>query len=253
MKRAILFALAAACAALVACAAPSAEKRKEAAARMQMGVTYLGQRNMPAAMRELQTAAELDPGNAEVDMVLGLVYQSRGDFAKAEESFREAIDKKPDYGEAHNNLGILLSSLGRSQEAIAEFEAAVSNVLYATPEIGYTNLGEEYRRKGDLRKSEEMFRRAIAFNGVHAPAWRGLAMVQGEKKEWAEAVKTLERCVEIAPAFALAWLDLGSARLRMGKDKEALAAFRNVLAHSTDPVLRTKATGFVNILQREKR
>ena len=61
---------------LAGCAGPSAARKKEADARMRMGVTYLGQRNLPMAMQELTKASELDPGNAEVDMALGLVYQA---------------------------------------------------------------------------------------------------------------------------------------------------------------------------------
>jgi len=58
---------------------------------MRMGVTYLDQRNLPMAMRELVKASELDPENAEIDMMIGLVYQARGDLPKAEEHLRRAI------------------------------------------------------------------------------------------------------------------------------------------------------------------
>ena len=68
----------------LACSTPSADMKREASARMQMGVTYLEQRNLPSAMRELTRAAELDPDNSEIDMTLGLAYQARGDFGKAE-------------------------------------------------------------------------------------------------------------------------------------------------------------------------
>ncbi|MCL2103040.1 MAG: hypothetical protein FWH25_03280, partial [Syntrophorhabdaceae bacterium] len=53
--------------------------KKEADARMMMGVTYLHQENIPMAMRELIRASELDPTNAEVDMILGMAYRARGD------------------------------------------------------------------------------------------------------------------------------------------------------------------------------
>ena len=115
---------------LVGCAGPSADRKKEADARMRMGVTYLDQRNLPMAMRELVKASELDPENAEVDMALGLVYQARGDTSKAEEHLRRAIDKKPDYADARNNLGIVLAGRKAWDEAIREFEAAAANVMY---------------------------------------------------------------------------------------------------------------------------
>jgi type IV pilus assembly protein PilF len=209
---------------------------------MQMGMTYLEQRNVPSAMRELTTASDLDPENPEIDMAFGLAYQTRGDLGKASEYFRSAVRKKPDYAEAHNNLGIVLSHLGRGDEAIREFEAAASNVLYPTPEVAYYNLGEEYRRRKDLRKAEEMYRRSIAVNDRYADAYLRLAYLQGERGHRAEAARTLEACVAMAPAYAPAWLDLGRVYLSLGRTKDASDAFRNVLANTTDPVLRKQAS-----------
>jgi len=70
---------------LLACSTPTADMKREASARMQMGVTYLEQRNLPSAMRELTRAAELDPDNSEIAMTLGLAYQP-GEISKSRRS-----------------------------------------------------------------------------------------------------------------------------------------------------------------------
>lgn len=234
---------------LAGCAGPSPERKREASARMQMGVTYLQQRNLPAAMRELMKASELDPENAEIDMMLGLAFQSRGDFGKAEESLRIAIGKKPDYAEAHNNLGNLMSLLGRGEEAIREYEQAASNVLYPTPEYAYLNMGREYLRRKELDKAEEKYGKAIALNPSFLDAYRGLAMVQGRRGKWEDAVKTLTRGIEVAPTYAPIWMDLGNAYIRLRRNRDAVAAFRNVLENSTDAELRTQASNYLNLLE----
>ncbi|MGE5190668.1 MAG: tetratricopeptide repeat protein [Gemmatimonadota bacterium] len=241
-------------AALVAgCASTTPNMRTEAKARMEMGVNYLRQNNSPAAMKELTRAEELDPDNPEIAMVLGLAYQARGDYKKAEKYLRRAIDIKPDYSEAHNNLGYLMSLRGRSKEAIREYETAVRNVLYQTPEVGYTNMAEEYRRLKDPKKAEEMYRRAISFNAGYPAAYRGLATLQTENNLWSDAAKTLGQCTASAPEFWPCWMDLGSVQLRLGKNNEAQASFRQVLSGSTDPALRAKAAEYVNLLQRRSR
>lgn len=227
--------------------------KTEANARMEMGVNYLRQNNSPAAMKELTKASQLDPGNPEIVMVLGLAYQSRGDYGHAEKYLRRAVDMKPDYPEAHNNLGYLLSLQGRGKEAIREYEAAVANVLYQTPEVGYTNMGEEYRRLNDPGKAEQMYRRAISFNPGYAAAYRGLASVQSGRTLWADAAKTLGQCTTSAPQFWPCWMDLGSVQLRLGKKREALASFRQVLSGSSDPALRGKAAEYVNLLESQLR
>lgn len=238
---------------LVACSAPTADMKKEATARMQMGVTYLQQKNLPAAMRELTRAAELDPENPEIDMTLGLAYQARGDLGKAEEYMRSAIRKNPDYSAARNNLGNVLSLQGRSEEAIREYEKAVSNVLYPTPEYGYYNMGREYARLKDLSKAEAMYQRAIALRPSYVEAYRDLAKVQSEKGQWQEAARTLERLVEVAPSYAHGWMDLGRLYLRLDRPGQALAAFRNAMTNTEDPALRKEAAGYLNILDKGKR
>ncbi len=245
---AILAMIAAGALLAIGCAGPSADKKKEASARMQMGLTYMEQRNMPAAMRELTSASELDPENPEIDMSLGLAYQARGDLGMAEKYFRSAVRKKPDYADARNNLGIVLSHLGRGDEAIREFEAAASNVLYQTPEMAYYNLGEEYRRRKELGKAEEMYRRSIALNERFADSYIRLALLQGDRGQSAEAARTLEACVALSPAYAPAWMDLGRVYRSMGRSREALDAFRNVLANTSDQALRKQATEYVNTL-----
>jgi type IV pilus assembly protein PilF len=252
-KPSILLLACAFAAILAGCAGPSADRKKEADARMRMGVTYLDQRNLPMAMRELVKASELDPENAEIDMALGLVYQARGDMSKAEEHLRRAIDKKPDYADARNNLGSVLAGRKAWDEAIREFEAAAANVMYTTPERAYFNLGEAHRSKGDPAKAEESYRRALRANELYAPAYTALSALLGAQGKWKDATSVLARCVEVLPDYASGWMELGLAYLRVSRPEDALKAFNNVLAVSSDPDLRKQAAGYVTLLGAEKR
>ena len=236
-----------------ACAGSSVNRKKEAEARVQMGVTYLEQRNLPMAMRELTRADELDPGNPEVEMMLGLTYQARGDLAKAEEYLRRALDRKPDYGDAHNNLGIILAKQKRLDEAAREFEAAAGNVLYTTPEWAYYNLGEVERMRKEPARAEEAYRRSLRANERYAPSYIGLASLLGEKGKWDEAAAVLARCVQLLPEFAPGWMELGRIHVRLKRPAEAENYFNKVLAVSSDPELRKQAAGYLAILRGEKR
>ena len=238
---------------LAGCAGPSVDRKKEADARMRMGVTYLEQRNLPAAMRELAKASELDPGNPEIDMTLGLAYQARGDMSKAEEHLRRAIDKKPDFADARNNLGVVLAGRKAWDEAIREFEAAAANVMYTTPERAYFNLGETYRAKGDPSSAEGAYRRALGANDRYAPAYTALSGVLGGQGKWSDAASVLVRCVEVLPDYAPGWMELGRAYLRLSRPADALKAFDNVLAFSNVPEERSQAAAYVKLLGSEKR
>jgi type IV pilus biogenesis/stability protein PilW len=238
---------------LAGCAGPSAERKKEADARMRMGITYIEQRNLPMAMRELTKASELDPGNPEVEMGLGLAYQARGDLSKAEEHFRRAIDKKPDYADARNNLGIVLAERKEYDAAIREFEAAAANVMYQTPERAFFNVGEAYRAKGDPVRAEGAYRRALRVNDRYAPAYIALSGVLGGQGKWDDAATALARCVELLPDYAPAWMELGRVWLRLSRPADALKAFDKVLSVSSDPEERKQAAAYVTLLGSDKR
>jgi type IV pilus assembly protein PilF len=238
---------------LAGCAGPSAERKKEADARMRMGITYLEQRNLPMAMTELGKASELDPGNPEIDMALGLAYQARGDQSKAEEYLRTAIHKKPDYADARNNLGIVLAERKAWDEAIREFEAAAAIVTYATPERAYFNIGEAYRAKGDPPNAEKAYMRALRANDRYAPAYMALSGVLGGQGKWNEAAAVLTRGVEILPDYSQGWMELGRVYLRLSRLPEAFKAFERVLALSSDPEERKQAASYMTILGSEKR
>lgn len=220
---------------------------------MRMGVTYLQQRNLPMAMKELSRASELDPDNPEIDMMLGLSYRERGDREKSEEYLRKAIDKKPDYADAHNNLGIVLAGRQAWDEAIREFEKAAENVQYATPEWAVYNAAEAYRSKGDAAKAKEMYRRSIRINERYAPAYIGLSSVLGGEGRWEEAEAVLLRCVQVIPDYVEGWMGLGRAYAMMKRPSEAAKAFDTVLSKSQDPEVRKQAAGYLRILESEKR
>jgi type IV pilus assembly protein PilF len=234
---------------LPACGPPSAARKREAEARMRMGITYLEQRNLPMAMKELDRASELDPENPEVDMMLGLAYRARGDRQKAEEYLRAAVDKKPDYAEARNNLGIVLADRKAWEEAIREFEKAAGNVQYPTPEWAVYNAAEAYRFKGDAAKSEEMYRKAIRFNDRYAPAYVGLSALLGSEERWEEAAAVLRQCLEKVPDYAEGWMALGRVYARMKRPSDAANAFRKVLSVSSDPEIRKQASSYLGILE----
>jgi len=233
---------------LSACGTPTAARKTEADARMRMGITYLEQGNVPMAMQELMRASDLDPGNAEVDMMLGLAYRARGDQEKAEEYLRTAIRKRNDYPEAHNNLGIVLANRKAWDEAIHEFETAAADVRYTTPEWAVYNAAEAYRAKGDTVKAEEQYSRALRLNDRYAPAYVGLASLYGKAGHWKEAERVLLRCVKTVPDYPDCWMELGRTYAAMKRPADATKAFQTVLSLSDDPAIRRQAAGYLRVL-----
>lgn len=231
----------------------SEAQKREADARMRMGVTYLQQDNLPMAMRELIRASELDPGNADVDMMLGMTYRARGDGAKAEESLRRAVNKRPGFADAHNNLGVVLADRGAWDEAIREFVRAYENVQYQTPERAIYNSAEAYRHKGDMERAEDQYRQALRTNPRYGPACSGLSALLFEKGQTREAANIMTRCLQAVPDYVEGWMQLGRMYITMKRPSDAVEAFKTVLLITEDPDIRNQASGYLAVLGAERR
>ena len=100
-----------------------------------------------------------------------------GERPKAEENFRRALELAPQDSEIRQNCGWYLCTNGRARESIPEFEAAVRNPLYRTPEIALINAGKCSAAVGEVAQAETYFRRALQASPGNAIAAYNLALV----------------------------------------------------------------------------
>jgi len=77
-----------------------------------------------------------------------MAYHGKGMKDKAIEEFKKATSLNENYSEAHNYLGTLYLDRRLWDEAIAEFEKALSNNVYDTPSLALYNIAWAYYSKG---------------------------------------------------------------------------------------------------------
>lgn len=142
-----------------------------------LGAGYYERRQMDVALEELGEAVKLDPNNAKAYNIYGLVYAMLGENAKAEQSFQRALQLAPQDSDIRHNWGWYLCTHGRAREAIPEFEQAVHNPLYKTPDIALINAGRCSASIGNNADAEMYFQRALAVSPNNPNAAYGLAMV----------------------------------------------------------------------------
>jgi type IV pilus assembly protein PilF len=138
------------------------EENYQAKVHTDLAVQYYLLRKHAVALQESQIALKADPRYARAYNLLGLVYGDLGEDAQAEANFRRAIELSPQYSEARNDFGYFLCQRGRYDESIVQFDAALTNTLYATPEKALANAGYCLLRKGDLARAEGYVNRALA-------------------------------------------------------------------------------------------
>jgi type IV pilus assembly protein PilF len=225
MRTARCIALAAA--ATLACVhGPSAKDRRSAEIHHDLGVDALRTGRFPDAMREFDAALAIDDGFAEAHRGRAIVLDlGFGRSEEAERAYRRAIALKPDYSEAHNDLGQLLARTGRYEAAIAQFDAALENMLYREPYVARCNKGLALHRMGNREGGLAELRACLAAAPTYCKGRRELGRVLLDVGKVREAIDELGAYARWCDKVPDAHLQLGLARMRAGDVSGARESF----------------------------
>lgn len=144
----------------------------------ELAAQYYARRQYSVALEELRQALNADSNYAPAYNMLGLLHDALLEYKEADDSFKHAISLAPMYSEAHNNYGYFLCSRKRYEEALAQFELAWKNPLYATPEMALGNASMCALRMGKQDEAENYARRALIRDPNQSTALLTLAEVQ---------------------------------------------------------------------------
>jgi len=111
------------------------------------GVVCVKNADYGCALREFNSALQLDPGNPRIMFSLGTVYYELRDYKKAEEEFKRALEAAPFYADAYYNLGYMYNRLGRYKDAVAVLDEGLGYMqddpgLYFELACAYDGLRE---------------------------------------------------------------------------------------------------------------
>ncbi len=219
--------LALAAASTLACVhGASLKERRSAEIHHDLGVEALRGGRYPDALREFDAALAIDEGFAEAyrgrAIVLDLGF---GRSEEAEKAYRRAIELSPSFSEARNDLGQLLARTGRYDAAVAEFDAALENMLYKEPYVARCNKGLALHRMGRRDEGLSELRACLTVAPTFCKGRRELGRVlldEGKMREALDELSTYARWCEKVPD---AHLQLGLARMKAGDVAGAREAF----------------------------
>jgi type IV pilus assembly protein PilF len=146
----------------------SGESVKKSKGYYQEGIASLD-RDQQKAFVSFQKAVKLDPSNKEARYGLGHILALQGKLPQAEEEFRAATKLDENYSEAYTYLGQVLEKQERWPEAIAAFRQALTNPLYATPDLARFHLGLSLAHQGDYQGAMEALEDALVVNPPNVP------------------------------------------------------------------------------------
>jgi tetratricopeptide (TPR) repeat protein len=90
------------------------------------GVLYQTELKFNQSIDLLQRALKLNPGYPDVEFFLGASYLGLNDLPRAVEAFHSELENPHPHPRCRYYLGVALESSGRMEEALAEFDRAVS-------------------------------------------------------------------------------------------------------------------------------
>jgi serine/threonine protein kinase/tetratricopeptide (TPR) repeat protein len=165
----------------------------------------------PKARAAVDKALELDDTLAEAYASLGLIRtEYEWDWEGAEEAFRKSIELSPGYPDAHLWYGTLLTFLGRGDEAC------------------------------------EQALLAMQLDPLSLPITRNTGAILAVTGRYEDAIKLLQRVIEMDPGYSYTNLFLGRAYLGLGMYEEAVEALRRERALALAPITGIDAwTGFI--------
>jgi type IV pilus assembly protein PilF len=134
----------------------------------QEGIASL-ESDQQKAFVSFQKAVKLDPNNKEARYGLGHILALQGKLVQAEEEFTIATKLDENYSEAYTYLGQVLEKQERWTEATAAFRQALTNPLYATPDLARFHLGRVLAHEGNFQGAMEAFEDALVVNPPNVP------------------------------------------------------------------------------------
>lgn len=153
------------------------DKTKLADTYVDLAVEYQ-QHNAPQiALERANLAIANDPSNARAYMVRGMIYKQLKQSKSAEDDFKHALAIASNYPDAYINYAQFLCDEQRYSEAYADFNIALNNSAYFTPEIGYASRGMCYYKEGNLTAAADDFVKSLSYPNIPQNSYLALAKI----------------------------------------------------------------------------
>ncbi len=213
---------------------PTDKERQGAEAHYDLGINAQSNGDVRSALKEFEESLKLDPDFADAHNAIAvLLHLSFDRKDEAEKHYKRALEIRPSFSEARVNLGNLYLDQGRLDEAIALYEQALNDMLYATPYIAEANLGWAYFKKGNSAQALEHLRASVTHNPQFCLGYKDMGLVQDAKGDLAAACTEFGRFAQACPKVAEAHQLLGSCLVRQGRVPEARASFDACVENAT--------------------
>jgi len=181
-----------------------------AEAHFRLAEIYYGNLWNYEALNELNELEKINPKYPELYLMMGKIYDRMADPNKSFEAFQRSLVLEPNNSETHYYLGTIYQQRNAKEEAIKEYESAVTDITPSSDKESivksYLQLGRIYKIDKDLAKAIDMLKKALAIDPKSVDVISELTVVYSQQagiykseKKFDEAAKIYEEIVKLDP------------------------------------------------------
>ena len=157
------------------------------------------------AFDHVQRALKLNPDNGEAAYLGAMVLlgfcaldETSTDcrYKEAEAFARKAVDNAPELRDAKNTLGVILVHEKRFDDAIAVLKPLTEDIVYASPESAWGNLGWAYLQRGSSQEAIDALQRAVAVQPLFCVGQYRLGLAYEKKGDLPLAREAFTKAVD---------------------------------------------------------
>lgn len=203
------------------------------------GVSFLSDKKYKEAAGALRQATALAPDNIDAYNMLAQAYQGLGDSKNAAQAYSNSLKLDNTQSSVH----ISLANIYIDQKKYTEAQAALKAASYADPsdaKAHYT-LGLLLQQLEKPKEAEVEFRQTARLAPTDGNAYYGLATALKAQGRNDEAIKNLQKAMQLKRDFAPAMSELGLIYAEQGDDAKAQEQIAALKALET-----SQAAGFAS-------
>ena len=161
-------------------------------------------------------------------VTLGFLASTQSEIWKDSETlFTFVIASYPQAQAAHHNLGVLYQKAGRLQDALNEYQTALTIAPKASTE---SNVGDIFRQNGQFSDATDHYQNALTLNPRSVDAELGMGFLHLQQNDIDGSIAAFQSAVEYGPLDARTHLNLGAALMKAKQTDDAIAQYRISIA-----------------------
>ncbi len=210
------------------------DANQDLGAASRLAVLLIKNEKYQEAIPYLEAIESQDPDDLNVRVKLGLIYTELKRFAQAAAVFEALLARTPDSDRVQYYLGNVYEEMGRLDDAIRVSSAVpIDSKVYGDSVIHAAYLLKKLQRSEDAR---ELVKTSLAKAPRTPGLYLFLSALEEDASQIGEAIRALEKGVELFPEDDKMRYYLGSLYDRKGEVDKSLEQMERVLAINPDHV-----------------